>query len=126
MIRKITCTDAAAFPGMARADDREFCYIQSGNLSSFHRAFEKVGALGDVPLPASGGIVEGNAIIRTPDGRLFFALSYKGDIEGWRTNVRACCKALGLSWGTLEAGRLMLETGEFVDLATCKLETYQY
>lgn len=40
------------------------------------------------PLPASGGCIEEQVLLRTPDGQVFAGLSYRGDIEGWRAHRR--------------------------------------
>jgi hypothetical protein len=103
MIVKRPYSDMAQLPGVAPVEGREFCYVQGKEVKSFQRLFPKITSHAKIGLPHHGGMIEENAIIGTPDGRLFFGLSYAGDIEGWRANVEACCAALALSWARVDA-----------------------
>jgi hypothetical protein len=114
----------ANLPGMRPVQGREFCYIQNPDLKSFQSLFPKIVRIGGKGLPQSGGMLEENTIVTTPDGKRFFALSYKGDVESWRANIRACCDGLGLLWAEVQSSDLSLSNGEMISLSSCKVQTY--
>ena len=68
-----------------------------------------------------GALIEGCALT-LPSGRRFQALSYRGDIEGWRRQVELGAEALGVSLGQLMDGALVLEDGTSYPLADCQVE----
>ncbi len=49
--------------------------------------------------------------IKLKDGVSLIGISYKGDIEGWRTGFVGFCLAAGRKYGSIRHGRLFLSDG---------------
>ena len=115
-----------SLPGMAPGgEDRVLCYMQSSDLKSFRSLFPKITKFGaSIALPRSGGMGEQNTILTTPDGRHFFGVSYKGDVERWGAKLRACCAELGMLWAEIRGTHLILSNGESISLSDCTTQTY--
>lgn len=58
------------------------------------------------------------------DGKLFHALSYKGDLNGWRKQIEKGAANLGLITGKIIDNKLILTTGENYNIEDCKIEFY--
>jgi hypothetical protein len=49
------------------------------------------------------------------------AISYKGDLQGWRAKLEAYCKESGRIWGTASGQQLFLADGKVLRLEECKV-----
>lgn len=101
-------------------EDRELRFIEARNIKDFGNAFKEIGKHGVFPI--KGGMIEHGVVVTLPDGRSFFGVSYKGEIDRWRAALVASCKASGRIWAWVEEGSLALSSGESVLIETLKVE----
>src|SRR5262245_46832339 len=90
-----------SIPGMAPIEEgREFRYVEIPSGESFSRLIDSMlRSCPEVPLPRSGGVIEEKAQIKLDDKALLLALSYRGDLAGWRQKIEAFCRQTGRRWG---------------------------
>ncbi|CNI82179.1 Uncharacterised protein [Yersinia rohdei] len=70
----------------------------------------------------SGGRNAEGCNITLPDGQLFYAMGYHGDIEGWRKDIEAGAKRLGLFLAHIEGDRFIVSDGRSFALSECTIE----
>jgi hypothetical protein len=109
-------------PGLVPVDYREVRYVEDRGEEPFKELFEKVVWHVDPPLMKDGGALIEGCVVTLPTGRRFQALSYRGDIEGWRQQVAQGAAALRVSLGQLVDGVLVLDDGTSHPLADCQIE----
>jgi len=126
MTRIVPLSKLSELPGFTPVIGREFRYIQSPSMKSFQRLFRRVATSGGEDLPKSGGMLEENAIITTPDARTFFGVSYTGDLNAWTSKVHSCCMENGVLHGRISGSTFSLSNGEVLDISTCLIEAYSY
>jgi hypothetical protein len=111
-------------PGTVPVGGREFLYVLDDGTDDFSALFEKLTAGSTGHRATTGGAITENCRLFLPDGRLFHALSYKGDLEGWRKDIEEAVDTLGLQVAAISIDRLVLSDGHSVALSDCRTEFY--
>lgn len=109
-------------PGIIPIESREVRYVEDFGSESFEVLFERLAWRINPPVMKKGGALIEGCVLTLPSGRRFQAISYKGDIEGWRQQVALGASALHVMLGRVEGGELVLEDGSSYPLAECKVE----
>ncbi|MBU2714240.1 hypothetical protein [Zooshikella harenae] len=112
-------------PGTVVKTEREFRYISCDSNStwkSLSALFKKVVREIDPPIATSGGVINEGCKISVPSGGCYFAVSYKGDIEGWRQQIEQGAKSLGLSVAKILQDKILLHDGSEYLLSECNIE----
>jgi len=100
----------------------EFIYYENFHTSSASSQFRKLLASAGEFTASSGGIVSDSCRITLPNGQRFLALSFHGDLDGWRKAVEAGARNLGLSLARIEDDHLIISDGQSVPLSECKVD----
>lgn len=107
-------------PGTHVVDGRECRYVSRVEGQDLAEQFTQLVRKVDPPLAEHGGVVNEGCSITLPDGRRLFAVSYKGDIEGWRQQIEQGAVQLGLAVASVSSQSLvLLSSGEEVPLSEC-------
>ncbi|VVE57627.1 hypothetical protein [Pandoraea anhela] len=86
--------DARMIPWSVAVDGTEFpCFADDGK-NKFRKQFRKITELTNPPNAKCGGVNERGCKITLPSGQLFHAISYHGDLDGWRTDIEVGAQAL--------------------------------
>lgn len=95
-------------PGAYFVEGREYRYVSNKNQVKFGKLFHE---LFNVPpsIPQNGGALIEGCKITLPNGDIFEAVSYKGDIEGWRQQLEQGAKAFNE-----EVARIDIDTDSIV------------
>lgn len=109
-------------PGKNEVKGREIVYLESENCDAFRSIFPKITSFGISPLPKSGGAINEEFLIVLPDGVQMFALSYKGDLVGWKRKINECAAVLGLKIGEIVGEFLELQKENIFPLAVCEVK----
>lgn len=110
-------------PGVERKQGSGYLYIEASSIRDFKRFWKFKGVPG-VPLPTVGGMLNENVVIKTPDGRAFFGLSFGGDLEGWRRLVRDRAQQLGFRTAEVTDKDEIVYEGGSASLAGCVVTFY--
>jgi hypothetical protein len=109
-------------PGTSFTEGREYRYISCGDGTDIAVLFKKVIREVNPPLATNGGAINEGCKVNLPSGECYFAVSYKGDIEGWRQQIEQGAIALGLSVAKVDQDKLLLSDGNEVFLSDCKFQ----
>ena len=113
---------AVYIPGSLDVEGREFLYVQTTHGEGFRKIIDDALALSlDIPLPADGGVIDENVHVLVDDCISLLGLSYRGDLDGWRERLIACCKATRRLWGSMSGHTLVLSDGTTRALGQYKL-----
>jgi hypothetical protein len=110
-------------PGIEDGDGREFLYIEEPKGRDFSTLMDDVfDSCPTAPMPQSGGALEEKARITLPGKTSFLAISYQGDLLGWRNKILGYCGEKGLKWAAVREQFLTLSDGAEIPLADCQVE----
>jgi hypothetical protein len=59
-----------------------------------------------------------------PDGSIFHAIEYHGDIEGWRQDIEEGAAEQKITLARIEADKLVISDGRVFDLSACTAKFY--
>lgn len=111
-------------PGSITVEGRENWYIEDDGCGDFDSLFLKVVSAIAPPLHSRGGALTGGCELTLPDGRKFHALSYKGDLEGWRAQIAQGARKIGLDAARAIDGELIFSNGESIPMSKCEVRFY--
>ncbi len=116
-------------PGTIKVEGREFRYISddgSGVFTNFNRKYDDLfcKVTSQYEIAKKGGVISENCKLETLDKGIFYGLSYKGDILGWRKQIELGAKKLNLIIGEIIEDKLILSDGRNYNLSDCKCEFY--
>lgn len=122
IVPKINISD---IPGVNIGEEREYRYIQGNYIKDFEEElFSYLFDVVDDPQIQYGASLSANCKITTPDGDIFYGLSYRGDIEGWRKDFESGAKKLSLLFAIIEDKYLIDSLGRKYLLSDCQVEFY--
>ncbi|WP_081068352.1 hypothetical protein [Burkholderia stagnalis] len=121
---KIEGEDARVIPGTVAVEGTEFVYFSDDGKNKFRRQFKNVTEFTNPPYAKSGGVNERGCRVTLPDGQLFHAIGYHGDIDGWRQDIEAGAHAFGLLLARIEGGVFVVSDGRAVPLNECNVDFY--
>ncbi len=116
--------DKRRIPGTELVEGREFRYVRHEGGAQFGLFFTKLIWHVDPPIPSGGGAMIEGCEITLPSGELFQAISYKGDIDGWRSQVQRGAEALKVSVARISGGSIVLGENQSFLLSDCKVRFY--
>ncbi|MBV1790832.1 hypothetical protein KQ940_22450 [Marinobacterium sp. D7] len=109
-------------PGTSVVEGREYRYVSCGCDNDIAALFKKLIRKVDPPLATSGGAVNDGCKVTLPSGECYFAVSYKGDIDGWRQQIEQGAAALGLSVAKISQSGFLLDDGNEIPLSECEFQ----
>lgn len=118
--------DKIEIPGITPVEWREYRYVSDDGNDHFIGEGLFISVTNKIKplIPKSGGAITENCKLWLPSGELLHALSYKGDIEGWRKQIEQGAKELGLFTGKIVGSEIILSDNRHYELASCKIEFY--
>jgi hypothetical protein len=72
-------------------------------------------------MPQSGGVLEEKVQVALPDETPLLAISFKGDLQGWRNKIVCYCKEEGRKWAVLRNQAFVISDGSEVPIADCEV-----
>jgi hypothetical protein len=118
---KITPFAEEPLPGLATSQSSEVVYVTDYPGMEIALQLRQIARRIDPPYIKDGGIHATQHALRLPDGRLFHAFRYTGDIEGWRRQVQEGAALLKLSLGWVQAPATF-RTSEGIEYELSKCE----
>jgi hypothetical protein len=117
---KLERRDARIVPGLHHVVDGQMAiYYQDDGKTSQKLLFRTL--LDGVTERSAkfGGRISDPCTIRAPDGTLFRAMICRGDMEGWRRDVEAGTRALGLLIASIDGENFKICDGRQFSLRDC-------
>ena len=111
-------------PGTRIVEGREFCYVSNKNQIKFEILFKKLFECECSVIPESGGVIIEGCKITLPNGEIFEGISYRGDIEGWRQQIKEGAKALNekLARIDIDTDSIVLDDMQSFCLSDCEID----
>lgn len=112
----------SAIPGTEVRSGRGYLYLQSLSTDSFRDLFPRITRYGDGPLPKAGGAINEEVRLTIPTGESFSAISFKGDLDGWRSKILECAGAENLLWAQIAGDDFVVSDGRSFSVESCRVE----
>ena len=109
-------------PGLVPREGAEVMYFSVDAKSNARKLFKSITNHTNPPIAQYGGATESGCAITVPGGNKFHALSYHGDLEGWRQDIELGATACGVLLAKIEAQALVLGDGRLFPLNQCAVE----
>jgi len=106
-------------PGSVLDEGREYIYFCDDGQSSAKELFKALMQYMDPPYAQSGSAGFDGISLTLPDGSVFFAIDYFGDIPGWRKDIEAGASGLGVTLARIADGKIVVDDGRVYDLSEC-------
>ncbi|MHA6881641.1 hypothetical protein [Ralstonia pseudosolanacearum] len=119
---KLERNDARVVPGATSIEGVEIVYFSDDGKNNFRKQFESLTMFANPPQATSGGVNERGCKITTPNGVLFHAIGYHGDVDGWREDIETGAKGLQILLRMIDGDRFVVKDGESFRLRDCKIE----
>ena len=117
---KIESLPEQPLPGLTPSPGSEVVYFQDDGTLALYEQFDRLTKHVSPPLPNDGGASTTRHTLTLPDGRVFHAIKYRGDVEGWRRQIAVCAEALGIVLGNVQDATTFVTTdGKMVALSEC-------
>ena len=106
-------------PGSVLDDRKEYIYFCDDGRNSAEELFDALTQYTNPPNAQSGGAGFNGISLTLPDGSVFFAIYYHGDIPGWRKDIEAGASGLGVTLARIADGKIVVDDGRVHDLSEC-------
>lgn len=119
---KLEARTARVIPGAVAVAGTEFVYFADDGKNAFRKQFRALTEFADPPHASTGGVNERGCKIILPDGQLFHAIAYHGDVNGWRMDIESGAQALHLLLARIEGDKFLVSDGRTFALTDCRIE----
>lgn len=109
-------------PGTQRFEGRECQYVVDGGQEEFRVFFKKLIRHVSPPIPKNGGAIIEGCKITLPNGVALQAISYKGDIEGWRFQIERGAEALNVQLAKIVGDVVVFADAQSFLLSDCRID----
>lgn len=114
--------DARVIPGREQVSTREVIYFSDDGKNKFKKQFKNITCFSEVPSAICGGVNEAGCNITPPDGPVFHAVIYHGDLVGWKKDIEEGAKGLNLLLAKVDNDLFVISDGRKFLLSECKVE----
>ncbi|GJL36563.1 hypothetical protein PUATCC27989T_01480 [Phytobacter ursingii] len=119
---KIEPSNARDVPGVMVVDGQQVVYFSDDGKSNPRKQFDNITCFSEPPNAVRGGVNERGCKITPPSGPIFHAISYHGDLDGWRKDIEAGAIGLGLLLAHIKGDQFVISDGRSIPLSDCKIE----
>lgn len=119
---KIEQSNDRGIPGVALVDGQQVVYFSDDGKNKFRKQFDSITCFSEPPNAVRGGVNDRGCKITLPSGTFFHAISYHGDLGGWRKDIEAGAVGLGLLLAQIKDDQLVISDGRSIPLSDCKIE----
>ena len=109
-------------PGTRPSEVREFRYVFNRSQEKFDVFFDKLVSHITPPIAKNGGVMVNGCKITLPSGEVFEAISYKGDIEGWRQQIVQGAESLNAKLAWIDGDSIVLDDTRTFLLTDCGID----
>lgn len=119
---KIEQPNSRTVPGATVVDGQQVVYFSDDGKNKFRKQFKNITCFSDSPNAIRGGVNDRGCKVTPPSGPLFYAISYHGDLDGWRKDIEAGAIGLGLLLARIKDNQLVISDGRSIPLSDCEIE----
>lgn len=119
---KIEQSNARNVPGVTVVDGQQVVYFSDDGKNKLRKQFNNITCFSEPPNAVRGGVNDRGCKVTPPSGPIFHAISYHGDLDGWRKDIEAGAMGLGLLLAQIKGDQLVISDGRSIPLSDCKIE----
>jgi hypothetical protein len=108
-------------PGTVESETKEFIYFSDDKKNSVRNQFNLLTQFTNPPHAKNGGVTSQGCSLTLPDGSIFYAIAYHGDIGGWRKDIEEAAQALHLLLAKIKGNQIVIFDGRAFALVDCKV-----
>jgi hypothetical protein len=97
----------------------EIIYFQDDGCKSDKDQFFAITKYSSPRSAKRGGSSLDGCSLTIPDGSVFHAIRYHGDMEGWRKDIEEAAEALKILLAKIDGNRIVISDGRAYDLSDC-------
>ena len=106
-------------PGTVPIDGAEIVYFRDNGLLPRIEQFHALTGYTEHPHAQNGGVSTYGCRLFLPDGSVFHAIGYHGDIQGWRKDIEEGAAGLNIPLARIDADKIIVSDGRVFDLSAC-------
>lgn len=119
---KIEQSNSRYVPGVTAVDGQQVVYFSDDGKNKFRKQFNNITCFSEPLNAVRGGVNDRGCKVIPPSGPFFYAISYHGDLDGWRKDIEAGAIGLGLLLAQIKGDQLVISDGRSISLSDCKIE----
>jgi hypothetical protein len=119
---RLTRKGEREMPGLNPKEGLEVIYYQDDGRTTARKLFRMLMEGVSTPSAKAGGLVSDPCTIVLPDGRMFRAASYHGDVDGWREDIVNSTCAKGILLGKVDGHDFLVADGADFPLTNCVIK----
>lgn len=119
---RLTRKGQRELPGLNPREGLEVIYYQDDGRTTARKLFRMLLEGVKTSSAKAGGIVSDPCTIVLPDGRMFRAASYHGDVDGWRKDIVNSTRAKGILLGKVDGNNFLVADGSDFPLTNCVIK----
>jgi hypothetical protein len=109
-------------PGTVKREGVDYVYFADDGKRTFRKQFKALTGYTNPPYAKSGGATEEGCTISLPDGSMFHAVEYHGDVQGWSKDIEEGARALQVVLARIEGNRIVTSDGKSFALTECEIK----
>jgi hypothetical protein len=106
-------------PGTVLIAGKEFVYFSDDGKNPVRKQFSLLTHSTASPLAQHGGVTSQGCSLKLPDGSVFHAISYHGDIAGWRADIEEGARSRKLQLARVDEDAIVVADGRRFLLKDC-------
>lgn len=123
IIANVESSSNRNIPGLIQYEDQEFLYFTTYKDYDEHKTFVKLTNVLEIPYAKFGGATILGCSITIPTGKTYHALSFFGDIDGWKKDIICASQELKISLARIN-DKILICDDEMIPLSTCIIAFY--
>ncbi len=106
-------------PGIIEMQELEIVYFEVNEKKSIAKQFKTLTTTPEPRHAKNGAVTTRGCRIVLPDGRVFQAIGYHGDVGGWRLDIQRSAQQLDVMLAKIIDGKFVLGDGAVFDIDNC-------
>ena len=109
-------------PGAVLVDGKEVVYFCNDGQRPWSKQFDAITTYSNPPHVQNGGANAGGWNLTLPDGSIFYAITYHGDLAGWRQDIEEGAAGLNITLARIDGDKFVVSDGRVFALSDCVLK----
>jgi len=109
-------------PGAIPVKGVECVYFYDNGKRPWHKQFDAITTYSKPHHAQNGGANAGGYNLTLPDGSIFYAVQYHGDLAGWRQDIEEGAAALNITLAKIDDDKFVVADGRVFSLFDCVLK----
>jgi len=109
-------------PGAVPVAGRGVVYFSHDGQRPWSKQFDAIRKYSKSRRAQHGGMGSAGLNLTLPDGSIFYAIDYHGDLEGWRQDIEEGAAGLNITLARIDGDKFVVADGRVFALPDCVLK----